>query len=208
MSRYIDAVCKLCRRENTKLFLKGARCINKCALDKRNTRPGQHGMKRVKLSGYAVQLREKQKVKRIYDIKERQFRNYFGKANRMSGATGENLITLLERRFDNVIYQLGFAQSRKQARQFVQHNFFKVNSGKVNIPSFLLNPGDTIDFRKDDYKKNVNIQSAVAFNKGRPLPDWLEVDYDNMKGAVKRLPARADVTTPIKEYLIVELYSK
>lgn len=208
MARYIGPVCKLCRREKTKLYLKGARCINKCTLDRRDTTPGQHGKRRVKLMGYALQLREKQKAKRIYGVLERQFRNYFEKANRMKGATGENLLILLERRLDNVIYQMGFAQSRRQARQFVRHNFFRINGRNVNVPSYLVAPGDVIEFRKDDRKKNVLVQSAVEMTKGRPLPDWLEVDFDKLIGKIKRLPTRADITVPVKEHLIVELYSK
>lgn len=208
MARYLDAVCRHCRREGTKLFLKGQRCLgDKCAIEKRSYPPGQHGQKRPKVTEFGVQLREKQKVRRIYDIFERQFRRYFYKADKMAGVTGENLLVLLERRLDNVVYRSGFATSRRQARQLVRHSFFSVNSRKVNIPSYLVTAGDVVEVRTKGKEKEV-IKSALERVEQRGIPPWLDLNPEAMKTAVKSLPTREDITTPIQEQLIVELYSK
>jgi small subunit ribosomal protein S4 len=209
MARYIGPVCRLCRREGMKLFLKGERCYTeKCAIEKRNIAPGQHGKTRkAKLVGYGLQLREKQKVKRIYGVLENQFRRYFEAAERTRGITGETLLQLLERRLDNVVYRLGFATSRAQARQLVRHGHFKVNGRKVNIPSYLARPGDVVEL-KDRSRKVVRINEALEAVDRRGLPAWLELDKGGFKGTVKTTPAREDITMPIQEQLIVELYSK
>ena len=201
-------MCRLCRRENLKLFLKGERCYTeKCAYDRRNYPPGQHGQARKKFSDYGTQLREKQKVKRMYGILENQFRNIFKEADRQKGITGETLLSLLERRLDNIIYRLGFANSRNEARQLVRHNHFLVNQSKVSIPSYLVKPGDVIELREKS-KKVVRILEALEGVARRGVPQWLELDKDQMKGSVKGLPAREDITIPIQEKLIVELFSK
>ena len=208
MARYTKSVCRLCRRENLKLFLKGERCYTeKCAIDRRNYAPGQHGQARKKFSDYGAQLRENQKVKRLYGLLENQFRNRFKEADRQKGITGEILLTLLERRLDNTVYRLGFASSRNEARQLVRHNHFKVNQAKVNIPSYLVKPGDVIELR-DKSKKVVHILEALEGVARRGVPQWLELDKEQMKGSVKALPTRVDITIPIQEKLIVELYSK
>ena len=208
MARHTESVCRLCRRENLKLFLKGERCYTeKCAYDRRNYPPGQHGQARKKFSDYGTQLREKQKVKRMYGILENQFRNIFEKADRQKGITGETLLSLLERRLDNIIYRLGFANSRNEARQLVRHNHFLVNQSKVSIPSYLVKPGDVIELREKS-KKVVRILEALEGVARRGVPQWLELDKDQMKGSVKGLPAREDITIPIQEKLIVELFSK
>ena len=208
MARHIQSVCRLCRRENLKLFLKGERCYTeKCAFDRRNYPPGQHGQGRKKFSAYGAQLREKQKVKRMYGVLENQFRNIFKEADRQKGITGETLLTLLERRLDNTIYRLGFTNSRNEARQLVRHNHFLVNHSKVNIPSYLVKPGDVIEPREKS-KKIVRILEALEGVARRGVPQWLELDKEQMKGSVKGLPAREDLTIPIQEKLIVELYSK
>lgn len=208
MARYTQSVCRLCRRENIKLFLKGERCYTeKCAFDRRNYPPGQHGQNRKKISDYGSQLREKQKVKRIYGVLENQFRNIFKEADRRKGITGENLLFLLERRLDNIVYRLGFASSRNEARQLVRHNHFLVNQTKVNIPSYLVNPGDVIEVREKS-KKIARILDALEGMARRGVPQWLELDKEQMKGSVKALPTREDITFPIQEKLIVELYSK
>jgi small subunit ribosomal protein S4 len=208
LARYTKSVCRLCRRENLKLFLKGERCYTeKCAIDRRNYAPGQHGQSRKKFSDYGAQLREKQKVKRLYGLLENQFRNTFKEADRQKGITGEILLTLLERRLDNTVYRLGFANSRNEARQFVRHNHFMVNQAKVNIPSFLVKPGDVIELREKS-KKVVHILEALEGVARRGVPQWLELDKEQMKGSVKALPTREDITIPIQEKLIVELYSK
>ncbi len=208
MARHTESVCRLCRRENLKLFLKGERCYTeKCAYDRRNYAPGQHGQSRKKFSDYGTQLREKQKVKRMYGILENQFRNIFKEADRQKGITGETLLSLLERRLDNIIYRLGFANSRNEARQLVRHNHFLVNQSKVNIPSYLVKPGDVIELREKS-KKVVRILEALEGVARRGVPQWLELDKDQMKGSVKGLPAREDITIPIQEKLIVELFSK
>ncbi len=208
MARYTKSVCRLCRRENLKLFLKGERCYTeKCAIDRRNYPPGQHGQSRKKFSDYGTQLREKQKVKRLYGILENQFRNTFKEADRQKGITGEILLSLLERRLDNTVYRLGFANSRNEARQLVKHNHFSVNQTKVNIPSYLVKPGDIIQLREKS-KKVVRILEALEGVARRGVPQWLELDKEQLKGNVKGLPTRGDITLPIQEKLIVELYSK
>jgi len=208
LARYTKSVCRLCRRENLKLFLKGERCYTeKCAIDRRNYPPGQHGQNRRKFSDYGAQLREKQKVKRLYGILENQFRNIFKEADRQKGITGEILLSLLERRLDNTIYRLGFANSRNEARQLVMHSHFLVNQRKVNIPSYLVKPGDVIQLREKS-KKVVRILEALEGVARRGVPQWLELDKEQLKGSVKASPTREDITIPIQEKLIVELYSK
>ena len=208
MARYTKSVCRLCRRENLKLFLKGERCYTeKCAIDRRTYPPGQHGQNRRKFSDYGAQLREKQKVKRLYGLLENQFRNTFKEADRKKGITGEVLLSLLERRLDNAVYRLGFANSRNEARQLVRHNHFLVNQRKVNIPSYLVKPGDSIMLREKS-KKVVRILEALEGVARRGVPQWLELDKEQLKGNVKGLPSREELTLPIQEKLIVELYSK
>jgi len=208
LARYTKSACRLCRRENLKLFLKGERCYTeKCAIERRNYAPGQHGQDRRKFSDYGAQLREKQKVKRLYGLLENQFRNTFKEADRQKGITGEVLLFLLERRLDNIVYRLGFANSRNEARQLVRHNHFSVNQSKVNIPSYLVKPGDVIEVREKS-KKVVRIQEALEGVARRGVPQWLELDKDQMKGSVKSMPTREEITIPIQEKLIVELYSK
>jgi small subunit ribosomal protein S4 len=209
MARYIGPVCRLCRREDMKLFLKGERCYtDKCGYERRSYPPGQHGQaRRRKRSDYGEQLREKQKVKRIYGIAERQFRGYYYKASRMKGVTGDNLIQLLERRLDNVIYRMGFACDHAEARQLVRHGHFKVNGRRVNIPSYLVRTNDAVEVV--DRSRTVNrIVEALGAVERRGVPRWIELDKDAFKGVVKTMPARDDVTLPIREQLIVELYSK
>ena len=211
MARYTGSVCRLCRREGIKLFLKGQRCFTeKCAIEKRNFVPGEHGRNvrvRRKLVGYGLQLREKQKVKRMYGVLEKQFRRYFEKAARKKGITGTLLMQLLERRLDNIVYRLGFASSRNQARQFVRHGHFQVNSRKTTIPSYLVSKGDEIAVRPKS-QENVLIKSNLEDVLGRVVPGWLELDGQNFKGQVLELPQREDLTIPIEESLIVEPYSK
>ncbi|MGA2729169.1 MAG: 30S ribosomal protein S4 [Terracidiphilus sp.] len=209
MARYTGAVCRLCRREGTKLFLKGTKCTSdRCPIEKRNFPPGQHGKDRkAKIVGYGLQLHEKQKAKRIYFTLEGQFREYYEKANRASGVTGDLLIQQLERRLDNVAYRLGFAISRRQARQIVRHGHIQVNGRKVNIPSYQVNAGDEIALR-DAAKKMIIVEQATQFAAANPIPVWLEVNYENLSGRVLSLPKRKDVALPINEQLIVELYSK
>lgn len=207
MARYAGPVCRLCRREALKLFLKGERCFKpSCAIEKRNYIPGEHGRdRRKKIVGYGLQLREKQKVKRMYGILERQFRLYFEKAVRQKGVTGENLLSQLERRLDNVVLRLGLAASHAQARQFVRHGHIRVNDRKVNIPSFLVGVDDVIAI-KDKSKKNVQILNALEVN--RAVPNWLELNREGLNGRVITLPKREDIMMPIEEHMIVELYSK
>ena len=208
MARYRGSECRLCRAENLKLFLKGDRCYSdKCAIDRRPYPPGEHGKSRREFSEYGNQLREKQKVKRIYGVLERQFRTYFKKAERRKGITGENLLIFLERRLDNVIYRLGFTSSRNEARQLARHSHFLVNGKKVSIPSYLIKPGDVIQLR-DESKKVSRISEALESVARRGIPQWLELDKTNLRGTVKSLPSREDLTMPIQEQLIVELYSK
>ncbi len=208
MSRYRGSVCRLCRRENMKLFLKGDRCYSdKCAFDRRSYAPGQHGQRRGKFSGYGVQLREKQKVKRMYCLSEKQFRLVFQKADRQRGITGSNLLVLLERRLDNVVYQLGFVNSRTQGRHFVRHNHFLINGKKVNIPSYLIKTGDIVEVREKSRKIQC-IEDSIGAVVRRGVPQWLELDKEGLKGSIKSFPVREDIKIPIQEQLIVELYSK
>lgn len=208
MSKYIGADCRLCRREGMKLFLKGDRCYTeKCAFARRPYPPGQHGQERKKLSEYGMQLREKQKVKRIYGVLENQFRRYFEMAEKMKGIAGENLLSLLERRLDNVVYRLGFAASRGEARVLVSHAHFKVNGRVVNIPSYLIKVGDVIEVREESKSSPRFAEIKEKYAK-RTSPKWLEKDADNLSGKVIALPTREDIDMPIKEHLIVELYSK
>jgi small subunit ribosomal protein S4 len=209
LARYTDAVCRLCRREGMKLFLKGAKCFSdKCPIEKRNFAPGQHGKDRkAKIVGYGLQLREKQKTKRIYFTQEGQFRNYFEKAARTKGVTGEMLLQQLERRLDNVVYRLGFAVARRQARQLVRHGHIAVNGRKVNIPSYQVSQGEEITIRDNSRKLSI-LEIAKEFSSHQTTPNWLEVDRDNYKGRVLALPKREDIQLPVNEQLIVELYSK
>jgi small subunit ribosomal protein S4 len=209
MARYTGPVCRLCRRDGTKLFLKGTKCLSdRCPLEKRNFPPGQHGQSRkAKIVGYGLQLREKQKAKRIYFTLETQFRAYYEKANRTTGVTGELLIQQLERRLDNVAYRLGFAISRRQARQVVRHGHVEVNGRKVNIPSFQVSIGDTISVR-EVAKKLVTIEASRDYAAQNAAPSWLQIDFANLTGKVIALPKREDVNLPVNEQLIVELYSK
>ena len=209
MARYTGAVCRLCRREGMKLFLKGAKCFSdKCAIEKRNFAPGQHGRDRkAKIVGYGLQLREKQKAKRIYFALEGQFRAYYEKASRTPGVTGELLLQQLERRLDNVAFRLGFASSRRQARQIVRHGHIEVNGRKVNIPSFQVGVGDEIKIRPNSQKLTV-VEGASEFASHQPAPAWLSVDRAGLAGKVLALPKREDVNLPVNEQLIVELYSK
>lgn len=209
MARYSEAACRLCRRENLKLFLKGDRCYtDKCAFERRSYPPGQHGQRRGrKISDYGIQLREKQKVKRIYGVLEKQFRKYYTRADRQKGITGTNLLILLERRLDNIVYRMGFASSRNQARQLVRHNHFTVNGRKVNIPSYQVKIGEVIEVREKS-RKSPFILEAMETVVRREMPSWLEVDVSNFHGIVKEFPNREELTMPINEQLIVELYSK
>lgn len=208
MARYRESVCRLCRREGIELYLKGDRCFtDKCAIKRRGYPPGQHGQRRPKHSDYGVQLREKQKAKRIYGLLERQFRNYFEKADGMKGKTGDNLLVLLERRLDNVVYKLGFSPTRRESRQLVGHGHFKVSGRKVNIPSFLVRPGDIVELKEKSRKiPSLNDSLDAVVRKG--IPPWLELDRENFRGVVKTIPTRAEIKEPIQEQLIVELYSK
>ncbi len=209
MARYIGAACRLCRRENLKLFLKGDRCYtDKCAFERRSYAPGQHGQKRAgKYSDYRIQLREKQKVKRIYGVLERQFRTYYEKAEKQKGMTGTNLLVTLERRLDNVVYRAGFASSRNQARQLVRHGHISVNGHKVDIPSYLVKTGDLLSLREKSKDLPV-IKESLETIVRRGVPKWLEVDTDKKEIRVKAMPSREDITIPVQENLIVELYSK
>jgi small subunit ribosomal protein S4 len=208
MARYTDSVCKLCRRERQKLFLKGQKCFTeKCPIETKNYPPGQHGLnRRSKVSEYGIQLREKQKIKRIYGLLETQFRNYFDKANKQKGITGENLVKLLESRFDNVIYRLGFAASRKQARQLIRHRHFMINDRLVDIPSYTLSAGDVLKLR-DKSKKLDTIHSSLKRVKDSTY-SWLTVDKANLLGTFVQVPEREDIPLNANEQLVVELYSK
>ncbi|MBP1604476.1 MAG: rpsD [Acidobacteria bacterium] len=209
MARYIGPVCRLCRREGMKLFIKGERCYTeKCAIEKRNVPPGQHARaRRAKLAGYGLQLREKQKVKRIYGVLENQFRRYFEVAERQRGITGETLLQLLERRLDNVVYRLGFATSRAQGRQLVRHGHFMVNGRKVDIPSYSVKANDVISVRSASTKVPA-IAHAMDEVKGRGIPEWLNLDPEKLAGRIVSLPTREQINLPVQEQLIVELYSK
>jgi len=210
VARYTGPKCRLCRREGIKLFLKGERCYtDKCAFERRSYPPGQHGplQVRIKLSDYGIRLREKQKVKRIYGVSEKQMRKYYELATKVPGQAGHNLLQLLERRLDNVIYRLGFANSRSQARQYVNHGFFKVNGKDVDIPSYLVKQGDIIEL-KEKYRNNPLIKESLESVIRRGIPSWLELDIDNFKGIIKNLPTREDITMPIQESYIIEFYSR
>lgn len=208
MARYTDSVCRLCRREGEKLYLKAERCDTpKCAIDKRPYAPGQHGQGRVKFSEYGVQLREKQKVRRIYGVLEKQFRKYFKIADRKKGVTGENLLQLLEMRFDNVVFRMGLAGSRSAARQLVRHRFFTINGKRVDVPSYMVKQGDVIATVEKKADK-LPIKTALEKMKSNTLPSWLTFDADKKEGVVQSLASREDVTMPIQEQLIVELYSR
>jgi small subunit ribosomal protein S4 len=208
VARYTGPVCRLCRREDMKLFCKGDRCYtDKCAFERRAYPPGQHGQGRRKRSDYGDQLREKQKVKRIYGVMEKQFKSYYHKANRMKGVTGENLLLLLERRFDNLIYRFGFAATRSEARQLVRQRHFQVNGKICNVPSALLRPGDIITV-KEKSRQVAKINEALTAVQRRGMPTWLDLNRDEFKGTIKEMPVREELTLPIREQLIVELYSK
>ncbi|HIU51687.1 MAG TPA: 30S ribosomal protein S4 [Candidatus Merdicola faecigallinarum] len=208
MARYKDEQCRICRREGQKLFLKGARCYSdKCSVARRNYGPGQHGQKRNKLSEYGTQLREKQKTKSYYGVGEKQFRKYFEMASNKKGITGENLLQILESRLDNVVYRLGFGSSRAQARQLVNHAQFEVNGHRVDIASYLVKPGDVISVRENK-KDNATIKANIEENAARPVPEWLERNFETLSGKVVRLASREDIDLPVEEHLIVELYSK
>ncbi|HJX10190.1 MAG TPA: 30S ribosomal protein S4 [Candidatus Binatia bacterium] len=208
MARYTESVCRLCRRENLKLFLKGERCYtDKCAIERRNYPPGQHGQGRPKFSAYNIQLREKQKVKRMYGLLENQFRRTFAQAARTKGITGETLLVLLERRLDNVAYRLGFASSRAEARTLVRHGHILVNGKKVNIPSYFVRAGDVVSVRERS-RQMARVLTAMEGAQRRGVPEWAELDRDTCSGKIRLLPTRSDVTMPINEKLIVELYSK
>ena len=208
MARYRGSVCRLCRREGIKLYLKGSRCeTEKCAIEKRAYPPGQHGQERSKFSEYGVQLREKQKVKRIYGVLEKPFRNYFFAADKKKGVTGENLLQNLELRFDNVIYRMGLAPSRNAARQLVRHKHFTVNGKKMDVPSYILMQGDIITPNPSKSKKKP-VNDAIANIKNKTLPEWLAFDTDSKQGIIQGMPTREDVKLPIEEQLIVELYSR
>ena len=208
MARYTESVCRLCRRENLKMYLKGDRCYtDKCAIERRPYPPGQHGQGRVKFSEYGVQLREKQKVKRMYGLLEADFRHAYANAAAAKGKTGENLLQYLEQRLDNVVFRLGFADTRAEARQLVRHGHFRVNGRKVDVPSFRVKVGDAVEV-KDRSRKVARISEALEAVDRRGVPQWLELDKGGFKGTVKTNPAREDITMPIQEQLIVELYSK
>lgn len=208
MARYTGPLCRLCRREGEKLFLKGTRCTTeKCGIERRKYAPGQHGQGRGKLSDYGLQLREKQKVRRIYGIMERQFRLYFERASRMKGVTGEVLLQLLERRLDAAVYRMGFAANRREARQLVKHGHFLVNGRSVDIPSFLMKPGDVVEV-KEASRENVTITESLSIAEHRGIPDWIEFDAKAVKGTFVRIPTREEIQLPVQEQLIVELYSK
>lgn len=208
MAKYRGPVCRLCRREGVKLFLKGSRCMTeKCAIERRSYPPGQHGQGRQRISEYSAQLREKQKLRRIYGLQERQFRGVFGRAERKTGVTGEQLLKLLECRLDNVVYRLGFASSRKEARQLVNHGHLMLNGRKTDAPSCLVKAGDVVEVRQRS-RDLVSIQSALEAVDGRGIPAWLELDRAAFKGTVRALPTKEEIALPVNEQLVVELYSR
>ncbi|MDQ7823206.1 MAG: 30S ribosomal protein S4 [Candidatus Eremiobacteraeota bacterium] len=209
MARYVGPVCRLCRREGTKLYLKGDRCYNdsKCAVIKRAVPPGQHGQMRRKLSNYGIQLREKQKLRRIYGLNERQFKNYFTRAERQKGVSGENFLRILERRLDNVIFRLGLSDSRSEARQFVRHGHVDINGHKVNIPSYQVKIGEIVAVREKSRSKPF-VQESIEQSKSKKVPVWLELNYEKAEGRIISLPTRQEIDTQINEQLIVEFYSK
>lgn len=208
MARYTGSVCRLCRRETMKLYLKGDRCYSdKCAVERRNYPPGQHGQRRGKFSDYGLQLREKQKIKRMYGLVEKQFKTYFKEADRQKGVTGTNFLIILERRLDNTVYRLGFSNSRTQARQLVRHNHFLVNGKKVNIPSFLLRPGDVVSVRESS-RQLASVNDALEAMPRRGVPAWLELDKTKYEGIFRTIPTREEMNLPVQEQLVVEFYSK
>jgi len=210
MARYTQAVCRQCRREGTKLFLKGERCFtDKCSIARRSQAPGQHGAGsgRRRVKEYGLQLREKQKAKRYYGILEKQFKNYYVKATKKEGQTGENLLTMIERRLDNVVYRMGMAESRKEARQLVLHGHFRVNNKKVNIPSYMVDKGDVITL-KETSRKSEKIKMLIENITARTIPAWINIDKENIVATIEALPTREDIDFPFEEHLIVELYSK
>ncbi len=208
MARYKNAVCRLCRREGTKLFLKGDRCFSaKCGIERRAYPPGQHGQGRARFSDYGVQLREQQKVKRMYGLLEKQFADTMSRASRMKGRAGENLLILLERRLDNVVFRMGFSTSRAEARQLVRHNHFLINGRRASIPSMLVKPGAVISVVEKS-RKIARIAGALETLESRSVPQWVEINKENFEGTVKSLPVRGDITMPIQEQLIVEWYSR
>jgi small subunit ribosomal protein S4 len=208
LAKYIGPKCRLCRREGEKLFLKGEKCFgSKCAIESRAFPPGQHGQRRTRLSDYATQLREKQKVRRVYGVLESQFRLYYKEADRRKGSTGENLLQLLEGRLDNVVYRMGFATSRSEARQLVRHNTVTVNGKKVNIPTYQVKPSDVVAVSEKG-RSQLRIQAALDMAQQRGFPDWIDVDVSKMQGVFKSKPERSDLPAEINEHLIVELYSK
>jgi small subunit ribosomal protein S4 len=208
MAKYQGPDCRLCRVEKNKLFFKGHKCLtDRCPIERRAYAPGQHGRNRKRILGYAIQLREKQKLKRYYGMSEEQFRFFFQRAERQKGITGENLLSMLERRLDNAVYLMGFSLSRGHARQLISHGHFRVNGRRVNIPSALVKPGDTVEF-KERTAKSEDMKAVVTSNKSKSVPGWLEADRENLRGRVLALPTRQDVTLPVEEHLVVELYSK
>jgi small subunit ribosomal protein S4 len=208
VARYTDSKCRLCRREGGKLFLKGEKCFTeKCPVEKRSYAPGQHGQRRTRVSDYGTQLREKQKLRRIYGVLERQFANYYAEAARHKGSTGEDLLRLLERRLDNVVYRMGFGISRTEARQLVRHNGVQVNGKRVNLPSFQVRPNDVIEISPKS-REQLRIKASLEAAEQRGIPEWVEVDIKAMKGVFKRAPDRADLPSEINESLVVALYSK
>ncbi len=208
MGRYRGSVCRLCRREGLKLFLKGERCYtDKCSAERKAYAPGQHGQSRRKPSEYGIQLREKQKARRIYGVMEKQFRNYFKKAEKKKGVTGETLLQILESRLDNIVYRLGFASSRNEARQLIRHGHFRVNGKKVDISSYLVNAGDEISVREKS-RNSPRFKELWEIAEQRAVPDWLQLDVDNWKGKVIRIPSREEIDVPVSEHLIIEMYSR
>ncbi len=208
MARYGEAVCRQCRVERTKLFLKGDKCLSeKCPVERRAYAPGEHGRARKRILGYGIQLREKQKLKRYYGMTERQFRLFFKRAEMRKGITGENLLTMLERRLDNVVYLMGLAGSRRHGRQLISHAHFLVNDRKVTVPSFLVSEGDVITFMPRSVQ-SAKIKELVERNRHKTVPGWIEMDWDHLKGRIAALPTRQDITLPVEEHYIVELYSK
>jgi len=208
MSRHRDSICRVCRVERTKLFLKGAKCVSdKCPVERRPYPPGEHGRDRRRILGYGIQLREKQKIKRYYNMSEKQFRLFFDRAEKQKGITGENLLTMLERRLDNVIFLTGFAQSRANARQMIIHGHFAINEQKATIPSMLIKKGDMIAFR-EKAKNNEDFKAIAEANRGKHVPSWMQVDSDNMQVSILTSPTREDIPIPVEEHHVVELYSK
>ena len=208
MARYRESVCRLCRAERMKLFLKGSRCLSeKCPVERRPYPPGEHGRMRRRILGYGIQLREKQKLKRYYGMSERQFGLFFRRAERKRGITGENLLTMLERRLDNIIFIAGFSHSRAHARQLITHGHFRINGRKANVPSLLVKEGDMISLKEKTANKE-EMKAIIEHNKNKTVPGWMEVDREKMEIRILALPTREDVTIPVEEHLIVELYSK